>query len=134
MAVDSFQLCLLGFQCLCFGFDSDRGRSFLLLMLPFWDKLSYLSYGPRLTCLGIVLPTVVGCLLHQLVIRKYPIDESAGQCDGSNSSVEFPSSWVSTKINHHRFALQIQLLYDCSSLSASFRAAFPQWMLSPLCI
>lgn len=48
VAVDAFQQCLLGYQSLCFGFNSGGGRSFLLGLQHHFVKctsLTLLSWG-----------------------------------------------------------------------------------------
>jgi hypothetical protein len=74
----------------------------LLVGLASSLTFNYFLMQRRLTCLGIVLPTVGWALLHQLAIKKIPTDMPTGQSDGGISSAEIPRCVKSiTKMSHH---------------------------------
>lgn len=54
-----------------------------LLMGCFWAHVFSLSVQLRLTCLGMVPPTVPGALTHQLAIKKVSQSLPTGQSDAS---------------------------------------------------
>lgn len=79
-------------------------KSYLLICFPLSCSANFLSYH-RSTCLRMALFTVGQLPLHQLTIKKIPIDVPTGQSDRVSSSVECLSSRMcqaeQAAVSHH---------------------------------